>query len=568
MHGVTQASLTVGQQFRPRDRAEVGTTPTGAAPPARPLRIALINPKFEPSFFGYDFFLPLLPGGVRAEGTGGALPLLAALCPPPHTVEIFDENVGSIDFARLHSFDIVGVTGMIVQRGRIREILQALSLHPGLVIVGGPYASVDQTFFSGLCDVIFVGEADVTWPAFVASVARGEPCQVVYEQGERTDMTTLPVPRFDLVGAARYHSATIQFSRGCPFLCDFCDIITIFGRKPRTKTPEQVVAELELVRRVGFRVVFLVDDNFIGNKKLARELLVVLAKWQADNGYPLALATEATINLADEPELLELMLAANFTTVFIGIESPSEASLSEARKIQNMRGEGSLLDKVIRIRDAGLNVAGGFMVGFDNDDPGIFDRQYAFIQEARIARAAVGILTAIPSTPLYERLRAEGRLRLDNPDCNFVPRQMSSQELISGYIGLVQRLYEPAAYFERLFGSWASSPEYRRRWAERARRKKPPTATQRLAGALGVLVIGWRLALAMYREGELRRLGSAYIEIHREYRRSGEPGIRWYQFIQYAAEHWHSYLLYKRAGQRGEGFNIYSYGADDGPRPP
>lgn len=558
MQEFSKASLTVAQAFRPRERVMAA-----AKVSARPLRIALINPRFEPSFFGYDFFLPLLPGDVRAEGTGGALPLLAALCPPPHAVELFDENVLPIDFVRLQSFDIVGVTGMIVQRGRIREILQALSRHPGLVIAGGPYASVDQAFFSGLCDALFVGEADVTWPAFVNSMARGEPHRTVYEQDERTDMTTLPVPRFDLTAAAHYHSATIQFSRGCPFLCDFCDIITIYGRKPRTKTPEQVIKELELVRQVGFRVVFLVDDNFIGNKKAARELLVVMAQWQAENGYPLVLATEATINLADEPELLELMFAANFTTVFIGIESPSEASLNEARKVQNLRGEGSLLDKVARIRDAGLGVSGGFMVGFDQDDAGIFDRQFAFIQEARIARAAVGILTAIPSTPLYERFREEGRLRLESPDCNFEPRQMSSEELVNSYIRLVRNLYEPAAYFDRLFGSWASSAPYRQRWVQRALRRKAPTTKQRLSGAVAALVVGWRLAVAMKREGELFRLGLAYVRIYRAYRRNGEGGIHWHQFVQYAAEHWHCYVLYKHAGQRGDGFNIYSYGAGD-----
>lgn len=552
-------ALAAGHEFRPRERSGAFGSASIPGAQGRPLRIALINPKFDPSYFGYDFYLPLLPGRVRAEGTGGALPLLAALVPGPHTIELLDENVDAIDFERLRTFDIVGVTGMIVQRRRIRQILVALRDHPGLVLVGGPYVSVDQAFFDGLCDVVFVGEADVTWPRFLQAVARGEAYRTVYEQSERTDMKSLPVPRFDLLQAARYRSATIQFSRGCPFLCEFCDIITLFGRTPRTKTPAQLIEELEALRRVGFRVVNLVDDNFIGNKKSARELLVALVRWQADNGYPLELVTEASINLADEPELLALMHEANFTSVFIGIESPSTESLAEVRKVQNMRGD-SLQDKIARVRDAGLNVTAGFMVGFDSDDTTIFDRQFAFIRETRIARAVVGILTAIPSTPLYERLRREGRLRLDDADCNFEPRQMSSTELRAGYLRLVRRLYEPEPYFERLFGSWASSAPFRDRWARRAQRRKPPGWSQRLAAQAAALIVAWRLARAMSREGELAGLGGDYLRIYRTYRRHGMRGIRWAQFVQYAAQHWHCFLLYKRAGRDGDGFNTYSYG--------
>ncbi len=551
--------LAVRHAYRPRERAgSLGFAPM-PGPHARPLRIALINPKFDPSFFGYDFYLPLLPGRIRAEGTGGALPLLAALVPQPHTIELLDENVAPIDFDRLRSFDIVGITGMIVQRRRIRQILSALADHPGLVVAGGPYVSVDQAFFDGLCDVVFVGEADVTWPHFLEAVARGEPHRTVYEQSERTDMTRLPVPRFDLLQVRHYRSATIQFSRGCPFLCEFCDIITLFGRIPRTKTPAQLIEELEALRRVGFRVVNLVDDNFIGNKKLARELLVVLARWQADNGYPLELVTEASINLADEPELLALMHEANFTSVFIGIESPSMESLAEVRKVQNIRGD-SLQDKIARVRDAGLNVTAGFMVGFDSDDTSIFERQFAFVRETRIARAVVGILTAIPSTPLYERLRREGRLRLDEADCNFEPRRMSATELREGYLRLVRRLYEPDSYFERLFGSWGSSASFRERWARRAQRRKPPAWPQRLAARATALIVGWRLARSMANDGELGSVGGAYLRIYRTYRRHGMQGIRWAQFVQYAAQHWHCYLLYKRAGSDRDGFNTYSYG--------
>src|SRR4030095_6360159 len=241
-----------------------------------------------------------------------------------------------------------------------------------------------EGLFDGLCDVRFIGEAEETWPEFLNALASGAEIKPRYQQEEKTDMTSVPVPRFDLLKRGRYGTAPVQFSRGCPFLCEFCDIITIFGRRPRVKRPEQVLAELDAVLAQGFRGCFLVDDNFIGNKIEAKRLLRRIIEWQTTHGFPLEFVTEASINLANDPELIDLMVKANFQSVFIGIETPREASLTETRKHQNVHGD-SLLAKLERIRAAGLVVSGGFIVGFDNDDEKIFEQQFEFIQASRDA---------------------------------------------------------------------------------------------------------------------------------------------------------------------------------------
>src|SRR4051812_42238911 len=250
------------------------------SPMSRALSICLICPRFEPSFFGTEYALPLLPGDKRAVSFPGALPLLAALVPDGHSVTIIDENVEALDLAALGRFDVIGLTGMILQKRRMREILTALHGSGPVICVGGPFVSVDEEQFEGICDVRFVGEADVTWPEFLRDLSRGRPIQPRYQQDAFTDLTTLPPPRYDLVRKDRYTSATTQFGRGCPYLCDFCDIIVIYGRRPRLKRPDQIVAELDALQALGVRSVFFVDDNFIGNKALAKALLRTLVEWQ------------------------------------------------------------------------------------------------------------------------------------------------------------------------------------------------------------------------------------------------------------------------------------------------
>ena len=345
---------------------------------------------------------------LKYSMANGALVSVAALVPPEHEVVLIDENIEPIDFDRLRRFDVIGLTGMVVQAERMCEILRKLRELPATVVVGGPLVTVSEATFEGLCNVRFIGEAEETWPAFLNALAAGTRTANRYEQQQKTDMTRVPVPRFDLLKRGRYGTAPVQFSRGCPFLCEFCDIITIFGRRPRVKRPEQVLAELDAVLAQGFRGCFLVDDNFIGNKVEAKRLLRRIIEWQQQHGFPLQFVTEASINLANDQELIELMVQANFQSVFIGIETPREASLTETRKHQNVHGD-SLLAKLERIRASGLGVSGGFIVGFDNDDERIFDEQFEFIQSSGIATLSISLLTPLPTTPLCNFPRSTTR---------------------------------------------------------------------------------------------------------------------------------------------------------------
>ncbi len=412
--------------------------------------IILINPKFEISFWGLEHALPLL--GKRANMPVAALPLIAALTPEPHRIALLDENVEAIDFDRCAKADIVALTGMIVQRHRMREILSELKRRGVYTVVGGPWISVKEDYFGDLADVIFVGEAEETWPEFLGDWDKGTVRQR-YEQKEKTDLTRVPLPRLDLLKMNRYAFGSVQFSRGCPFTCEFCDIIVIFGRRPRLKASAQIIAELDALRAQKLALVFIVDDNLIGNKKAIKEILHDVIDWQRRNGYPLMFFTEASIDLADDDELMQLMTDANIAAVFVGIETPNEESLKETKKLQNLRKGGSLAEKVRRIQDRGMEVWAGMIVGFDNDDEKIFSAQERFLREARISTAMVGMLSAIPRTPLYDRLKEAGRLdENDDPahGTNVLPVNMSRAALSEGYVRLMAGLYEPKAYFDRV----------------------------------------------------------------------------------------------------------------------
>jgi radical SAM superfamily enzyme YgiQ (UPF0313 family) len=520
-----------------------GSHPAPAPTAKATLSICLINPRFEPSYWGFDYALPLYPGGKRCTMISGALPTLAGLVPAGHEVVLLDENVEPIDFEALRRFDIVGVTGMNVQKKRMKEILVRLREMGIFTVVGGAYASVAPAYFDGLCDVLFDGEAETTWPEFVEARARGGPWKTLYRQPERTDMTAVPRPRYDLLAVDRYASGSLQFSRGCPFQCEFCDIIVTFGRRPRTKRPEQVIAELDDMLAAGFFSVFIVDDNFIGNKKAAKELLRQLVTWQEKNGYPLRLSTEASVDLADDPELLELMYAANFRHVFMGIETPREASLRETKKFQNVRGD-SLPAKLARIQNAGIDVHAGFIVGFDNDDAGIFEEQFRFIQENGILLAMVGMLQAIPKTPLHERLAKEGRLVEADDNCNIVPAKMTRDELVAGYWGLVGRLYSPAAFMDRYFRVYRY-PEYHRR---RARISTLANEGRFFPTLFYGIVLLWALFWTLLRDGSLTTVGAVYAQYffrtNLSYRKDA---IGFAQYMNRCVTHWHFYRFTREA---------------------
>jgi radical SAM superfamily enzyme YgiQ (UPF0313 family) len=414
--------------------------------------IVIINPRFDISFWGLEHCMPLF--GKRANLPVSCLALLASLVPDHHDVTLVDENVEEIDFDRLGRADLVCLTGMSIQGRRLIEILEEVKAHGVPVVVGGPMATVEPEMLEGLADVIFVGEADETWPQFLREWEEGNH-KTLYKQTEKSNMEVLPLPRVDLLKADRYMFGSLQISRGCPFTCEFCDIIVTFGRKPRLKTSTQVIAELEAFERAGLKIVFVVDDNLIGNKKAIKKVLRDIIAWQQECGYPLTLFTEASLDLAEDDELMELLGLANFQSVFIGIETPNEDSLKETKKLQNVRPKaGSLLDRVHRIQDHGIDVWCGMIVGFDNDDPSIFNVMPKFLEDARISAALIGLLHAIPTTPLYDRLKKAGRLNdeeaAERYGTNVVPLGMSRDALRDGFIDVMGQCYAPDAYFKRL----------------------------------------------------------------------------------------------------------------------
>jgi radical SAM superfamily enzyme YgiQ (UPF0313 family) len=417
--------------------------------------IVLINPRFETSYWGLGQASRLL--GVKAMLPPASLPLLAALTPSEHRITLVDENVEEIDFDLCARADIVGLTGMNVQRNRSRAILAELKRRGIFTVVGGAWVTVKEDDFDGLADVVFIGEAEDTWPQFLTEWGEGRHGRR-YEQAERTDMGKVPLPRLDLLKMDSYAVGSVQFSRGCPFTCEFCDIIVTFGRRPRIKSPAQVIAELECLRKVGKHTVFIVDDNLVGNKRAIKLLLRELIAWQRARSYPMTFSTEASIDLAEDPELLRLMADANIAEVFVGIESVNEDALRETKKIQNLKDRGgTLLEKVHRIQQAGMEVWCGLIVGFDSDNQSVFAGQRRFVQEARIVHATINMLVAIPRTPLFKRLEAEGRLDLSNGGegmgafgTNVIPRGLSREALHRGAFELMRDLYDASAYFDRV----------------------------------------------------------------------------------------------------------------------
>jgi radical SAM superfamily enzyme YgiQ (UPF0313 family) len=378
-----------------------------------------------------------------------SLPTVAGLTPPPHEVVLCDENVEPVDFDT--DADVVGLTAYVIHKRRVLELADAFHRRGKLVVAGGPFATLCPEELRDRVDVLFVGEAEYTWPRFLRDHEAGRS-QAEYRQDDKPSMLDSPPPRFDLLKVDRYRSMTIQFARGCPFNCEFCDIIVMYGRRPRTKSVAQVLTEVEAIHRLGARNIFVVDDNFIGNKKEAKELLRALSEWQQARGYPIEFMTEMSLNVAQDDELLDLMKRAYFSTIFVGIESPRKASLVESNKAQNMRED--IVAAVHRIQAAGIEVMAGMIVGFDSDDPSIFEEQFRFIQRARIPISMTGMLNAMPRTPLHARLKTAGRLIAESVGdqfvfTNIVPAGMSRRELYEGYRTLLRRLYGYRNYRRR-----------------------------------------------------------------------------------------------------------------------
>jgi len=432
------------------------------APLGRNLKALLVWPKFPPSFWGFEGAMKILPQSAVTPPLG--LVTVAALCPPTWTLKLLDHAFDEITDEEIRWADLVMVSAMHAQRVDALAILRRARALGTRTFIGGPWASSEPDIVRSEADHLMVGEAEEVFPDIARALESGT-AQSIYRVTDKPDMSGSPIPRFDLLRMDRYRSMPVQFSRGCPFQCDFCDIITIYGRTPRTKSSAQLIAELDRLRELGWRgEVFVVDDNFIGNRKNALQLAKELAIWGDDHGRPFSYYTQASVDLADRTELMEAMVAANFIYVFLGIESPSAEALKESKKFQNLRKD--TLERVRIIQEKGLWVLAGFIVGFDSDDEAIFDRQREFIEQAAIAWAMAGVLQAPPTTPLYDRMKAEGRYIEDSDAItNFSAPNfrtiMPLPALLHGLSRLLAELYEPSAYFKRALRSlevWKTKP--------------------------------------------------------------------------------------------------------------
>jgi len=448
----------------------------------------LVNPELPVTYWGFSESMKILGKSVSQPPLG--LITLAAHLPASWHIRLVDLNVQPLAEDDLIWADAVLIGGMFIQAPSMQEVITRAKLRGRLAVVGGPAPTTAPELFE-TADVIFQGEVEGRVDALLDAMDACRIAEIIEQQiveatGAYPEASTMVVPRYDLLRVDRYSSMSMQTSRGCPFQCEFCDIIQIFGRRPRVKSAEQVLAELDAIYALGYRgALFVVDDNFIGNKRAVGEILPHVARWQQARGRPFELTTEASVNLAEDEPLLDALVEAGFVAVFLGIETPSLDALKEANKAQNTKLD--LKAAVERITRRGIEVLGGFIVGFDHDGPEIFDAQRVFIESSPIPLAMVGVLNALPGTPLYERMHRQGRLREASTGDqfgppNFVPA-MGDDQLLRGYAELMAAVYEPEAYYERCSNYLDLVPQGRSVHGDGDR---SPLAVARIIFALGV----------------------------------------------------------------------------------
>jgi radical SAM superfamily enzyme YgiQ (UPF0313 family) len=414
------------------------------------MKILFVYPEFPDTFWSFKHALKFVQKKAGAPPLG--LLTVAAMLPPEWEKRLIDLNAAKLTDENLAWADYVFVSAMVVQRESARAVIKRCKAAGVKVVAGGPLFTMEYEQFPDV-DHFVLNEAEETLAPFLRDLEQGQ-AERVYTSTEFPDIHQTPVPLWQMANLKHYDSISIQFSRGCPYNCDFCNVTTLLGHRPRTKTAVQIIAELDSLYAIGWRKsIFFVDDNFIGNKKqIKSEILPALIEWRkGKTGMPFN--TEASINLADDPELLRLMVKAGFETVFVGIETPNEDSLAECSKNQNKGRD--LVESVKLLQRAGLQVQGGFIVGFDNDSSSIFQQQIDFIQKSGIVTAMVGLLQAPLGTRLYERMQNEGRLVSefsgDNVDgsTNIIPR-MGIDLLREGYLEILRQIYAPKFYYERV----------------------------------------------------------------------------------------------------------------------
>jgi radical SAM superfamily enzyme YgiQ (UPF0313 family) len=415
------------------------------------MNILLVYPMYPDTFWSFKHALKFVSKKASFPPLG--LLTVAAMLPREWNQRLVDLNVNELSDNEIRWADYVFISAMSIQSESAHRVIEQCKRLKAPIVAGGPLFTSHAEQYDFI-DHLVLNEAEITLPEFLRDLRDGKP-KHMYTSKEWADITTTPLPRWDLVSLKNYTSMNVQYSRGCPYDCDFCDITVLYGRRPRTKTKQQVLAELDALHNAGWNgSVFFVDDNFIGNKgKLKKDILPAIIEWNEHRKLPFYFNTEVSINLADDDTLLHLMVQAGFEAVFVGIESPNEDSLMECNKTQNRHRD--MIRSVHKIQHAGMEVQGGFIVGFDNDPPAIFEQLTQFIQESGIVTAMVGLLNAPRGTKLHKRLDAEGRMLSNftgsNTDfsINFIP-QMDSGALLSGYKQIVNTIYSPKYYYERV----------------------------------------------------------------------------------------------------------------------
>lgn len=415
------------------------------------MNILMVYPMYPDTFWSFKHALKFVSKKASFPPLG--LLTVASMLPKDWKKKLIDMNATLLMDGDILWADLVFISAMSIQSESANEVIKRCNELNAKIVVGGPLFTSSPELYKNV-DYLILNEAEITLPHFLEDLNEGNP-KHKYISEDWADITTTPLPQWDLVSMNNYTSMNLQYSRGCPFDCEFCDITVLYGRKPRTKTKDQVIAELDALYFTGWRgPVFFVDDNFIGNKvKLKKEILPAITEWNEKRGNPFYFNTEASINLADDEKLMLQMAKAGFEAVFIGIETPNTESLVECNKVQNSNRD--LIASVKKIQDAGLEVQGGFIVGFDNDHPKIFEELTNFIQKSGIVTAMVGLLNAPKGTKLEKRLLSEGRMTNDftgnNTDftINFIPK-MDSKKLLDGYKSILKTIYSPKYFYERV----------------------------------------------------------------------------------------------------------------------
>jgi radical SAM superfamily enzyme YgiQ (UPF0313 family) len=415
------------------------------------MNILMIYPRYPITFWSFKYILKYISKKAAFPPLG--LLTVASMLPKEWTVKLIDLNIEKLKDKDIAWADYVMISAMLIQKESVLEILTQCSRLKKKVIAGGPLFTANPEDYINSVDHLILNEAEATLPLFLADLACCNT-KKIYRSDSFPSLLSTPLPRWDLAQIKQYATLMIQFSRGCPFNCEFCDVTSLFGHKPRIKSEDQFLQEIQTIYDTGWRgALFIVDDNFIGNKKAIKSMLPRVIAWMKAHKYPFELLTEASINIADDDELIHLMTEAGFRSIFIGLETPNEESLQECSKGQNCQRD--LVAAIKKLQAAGLQVFGGYIVGFDHDDEGIFARQIKFIQETGVVTAMVGLLNALPNTRLWHRLNKENRLEDkssgNNTDgsINFIPH-MDKIKLIEGYNKLIKTIYSPRYYYQRV----------------------------------------------------------------------------------------------------------------------